>query len=43
MKRRKRNLLLQAAMQGIRTACSAHVEVAGDPQRRWLATGVERW
>jgi hypothetical protein len=42
MKRRKGNLLLLAAVQGIRTTSSTHVEAARDPQRRWLATGVER-
>jgi hypothetical protein len=42
MKRRKRNLLLPAAVQGIRTVFLAHVEAAGDLQRRWLAIGVER-
>jgi hypothetical protein len=26
----------------IRVRGAAHVEAAGDPQRRWLATGMER-
>jgi hypothetical protein len=42
MNRRKRKLLLPATVQGIRTASSAHMEAARDPQRRWLVIGMER-